>query len=360
MTDSSAISAASAAPPEIEYHGARLRAWYSNPVTEHRAARSAAGLFDRSFRAIISARGSDRTRFLHNMTTNDVKGLAPGRGQYTVMLDVKGHILADLEIYCEDDQFLIATDADLVEKVLAGLGKYNIGGRVPLERLQLTAISVAGPKSGEVLRELLPGPLPEPWAFTSAAFEGRPLRVIYDDSTGEDGYELWAALEDMQTLRGALLEKGQAHGLVPCGAQAAETLRTEAGIPKYGSELAEDTLPLEAGLEAGPRVALSFNKGCYIGQEIVERARSRGRVNWKLMGVFAQTPEEPANGEKLMKDGNPVGEVTSACVSPTLTKTIALAYLRREVGEPGTRLTLASGAEAEVVSLPFYRRKERA
>lgn len=360
MTDSSTITATSAAPPEIEYHGARLRAWYRDAIAEHLAARSAAGLFDRSYRAIISARGSDRTRFLHNMTTNDVKGLTPGRGQYAVMLDVKGHILADLEIYCEDDQFLIATDLDLVDKVLGGLGKYNIGGRVPLERLPLAAISVAGPKSGDVLREFLHAPLPEPWTFNNTVFGGRSLRVIHDDSTGEEGYELWAASEDIQTLRSALLEKGQTHGLVPCGAQAAETLRIEAGIPKYGSELAEDTLPLEAGLDAGPRVALSFNKGCYIGQEIVERARSRGRVNWKLMGLFVEMPDAPTRGEKILKEGNAVGEITSACVSPTLSKTIALTYLRREVAEPGTRLTVASGAEAEVTSLPFYRHDGRA
>lgn len=356
MSDSPAAGAYSTSSPEIEYHGARLLAQYSDHAAEHLAARRAAGLFDRSFRAMISARGSDRTRFLHSMTTHDVKGLAPGRGLYAVMLDVKGHILADLEIYCENDQFLIVTDADLVEKVLAGLGKYNIGGRVPLERLPLAAVSVAGPKSAEVLHEFFPAPLPGAWEFGNTTFEGRPLRLIHDDSTGERGYELWAAPEDVTAVRGALLEKGRAHGLIACGARAAETLRIEAGLPKYGSELAEDTLPLEAGLEAGPRVALSFNKGCYIGQEIVERARSRGRVNWKLMGLFVETPEAPATGEKIIKDGNPVGEITSACASPSLSKTIAMAYLRREVAEPGNRLSLASGVKAEVTSLPFYRR----
>ncbi|MGH9403618.1 MAG: aminomethyltransferase family protein [Terriglobia bacterium] len=357
MPDSSApgATAPSSSSPEMEYHGARLRAWYSDPIAEHMAARSAAGLFDRSFRVMFSAKGSDRTRFLHSMTTNDVKGLAPGRGLYATLLDVRGHILADLEIYCEEDQFLISTDADLIEKVLSTLGKYNIGGRVPLDRLPLAALSVEGPKSGELLRGDLQGPLPGPGEFSATTFLGQPLRVMRNGSTGEEGYELWAPPEALEPLRSALLEKGRAQGLVPCGSRALETLRIEAGIPKYGSELAEDTLPLEAGLDGELLKAVSFTKGCYIGQEIVERARSRGRVNWRLLGLFVETPEAPAPGEKVLKEGNPVGEITSACVSPALGRTLAMAYLRREVADPGTSLALASGAGAEVTTLPFYR-----
>ncbi|MGH9353432.1 MAG: hypothetical protein ACRD2G_14930, partial [Terriglobia bacterium] len=217
MPDLPATSAASASPPEIEYHGARLRAWYSYPIAEHRAVRSAAGLFDRAFRTMFSAKGSDRTRFLHSMTTNDVKGLTPGRGLYATMLDVRGHILADLDLYCEEDQFLIATDADLIEKVLATLNKYNIGGRVPLERLPLAALSVEGPQARTILQELLQAPLPGQGEFTAVAFAGRTLRLMRGGSTGEEGYELWAAPEELEPLRSALLEKGTAQGLAPCG-----------------------------------------------------------------------------------------------------------------------------------------------
>jgi folate-binding protein YgfZ len=129
-------------------------------------------------------------------------------------------------------------------------------------------------------------------------------------------------------------------------------LRIEAGIPRYGSELSEDTLLLEAGLLN----AVSFTKGCYVGQEIVERTRTRGHVNWKLVGLIVRAPEAPAPGEKLTSAGQEIGEVTSACVSPTLGQTIALAYVRREIAEPGTQLALASGPAAEVTTLPFYRR----
>jgi folate-binding protein YgfZ len=140
--------------------------------------------------------------------------------------------------------------------------------------------------------------------------------------------------------------------MLACGTQALETLRIEAGIPRYGEELGEDTIPNEAGLWN----ALSFNKGCYVGQEIVERTRSRGHVNWKLMGLIVESEIPPPAGEKLVRGGREIGEVTSSCVSPTLGKTVALAYLRREVSEPGTKLEFLSGTVAEVVALPFYQR----
>lgn len=351
------FKAATETPDAVEHHGAKLRAAYAGPALEYAAATRAAGLFDHAYRSMISARGGDRARFIHSMTTNDVQGLAPGHGLYAVLLDVRGHILADLDIYCEEDQLLMAMDLDLVEKALAALGKYNIGGRTALNRLPLSALAVAGPKSSDVLREALGVTPPAPGQFARMTEQG--ACVIYDYSTGLEGYEIWAAPQELDPMRAALVEKGKPCGLLPCGAQTLEILRIEAGIPKYGSELAEDTLPLEAGIEAGARPAISFNKGCYIGQEIVERTRSRGRVNWKLMGLIVESLAAPPPEEKLMKDGTHVGEITSACVSIGLGKTIALAYLRREAAEPGTRLALASGSGAVVASLPFIVWPER-
>jgi len=183
-------------------------------------------------------------------------------------------------------------------------------------------------------------------------YAGFPVRVVRTSNTGEEGYEVWVGAKGMMGLWGAACGQAPSYGMLPCGTEALESLRIEAGIPRYGSELGEDTLPLEANLMN----ALSFNKGCYIGQEIVERARSRGSVNWKLAGVKIESPQAPASGEKLTLDGKEVGEVTSACVSPTLQKTIALAYLRKEHLEAGTRLQTASGEAAEVATLPFYHR----
>jgi folate-binding protein YgfZ len=140
--------------------------------------------------------------------------------------------------------------------------------------------------------------------------------------------------------------------MLPCGWEALESLRIEAGIPRYGTELGEDVIPLEAGLLN----ALSFNKGCYIGQEIVERARSRGHVNWNLAGLILNSEQPLVPGEKAVVAGREVAEITSSCVSPTLGKTIALAYLRREFSAPGATLTFATGVTAEVAALPFIPR----
>ncbi|MGH9470418.1 MAG: aminomethyltransferase family protein [Terriglobia bacterium] len=294
-----------------EYHGALLPAFYSNAVAEHQAVRSAAGLFDFSFRAQFSASGADRLRFIHGMVSNDVKSLTPGQGVYATILDVRGHILADLRIYCCEDRLLLETDADLIEKALATLSHYNIGGRVPLERLDRAALAIEGPASGRILGEALrvPPPGPEQYTHREAQIEGIDLRVVRASMTGEAGYEIWAPPAKVKGLWRLLLDRGRAFGLQPCGWRALETLRIEAGIPVYGSELGEDTLPLEAGLTS----ALSFNKGCYIGQEIVERARSRGRVNWTLAGLTLESGGAPTPGEKVSSGGKDAGEITSAC-----------------------------------------------
>lgn len=341
---------------EINYHGAPMPGFYSDPVVEHQAVRNAAGLFDLPFRSVFSATGSDRARFLHNMVTNDVKSLTPGQGIYATILDTRGHILADLDIFCEENRFLLATSADLIEKVLTTLARYNIGGRVPLERRELAAITLQGPRSRGLLHGLLNTDLPGPGDLRhfAASFRGEPIHVIRTSLTGEEGFEMWAPPGQLDDLKRAILDEGRASGLIRCGATALETLRIEAGIPAYGAELAEDTLPLEANLLN----ALSFTKGCYIGQEIVERARSRGHVNWTLAGFFPDSPQPPAPGEKLAHEGKQVGEITSSCVSPTLQRATAMGYIRREVAAPGTELRAASGVSVRVTTLPFYRRSD--
>jgi glycine cleavage system T protein len=340
-----------------EYHGALVPARYRDSKAEYAAARNAAGIFDFSFRVRFAARGPDRVGFLHNMLSNDVKSLGPGQGMYATLLDVKGHILSDLRVYSEPDQILLETDADLIEKTVNALERYIIMDEVTLERLNWCGLAVQGPRSHALLESTLggaPPSLPEFGHFRSG-LSGLPLHVVRLSSTGEEGYELWAPWEDAgktTAMWQTLLARAAGLGAVPCGTEALEMLRIEAGIPRYGADFGEDTLPLEAGLLN----ALSFTKGCYPGQEIVERARSRGHVNWKLVGVAVDGLVPPSVGEKLMAEGKEVGEVTSACFSPSLNRPIALAYVRREVSGLGARLTLASGPAAGICELPFYRR----
>jgi len=338
-----------------EYHGAALPLRFDDPKVEHLAVSEAGGFFDFSFRAKLAVKGSDRTSFLHNMLSNDIKRLAPGEGTYATLLDIKGHILADLRVYCADDMLIVDTDADLVAKVRQHLDRFILMDEVELEPLPLFAIAIQGPRSHEWLQPLLglDTALPEEFRHTTTTIAAGTVRVVRATSTGDEGYEIWAEAEITRTLWKAA-DLSRLPGLAqremrPCGTEALESLRIEAGIPRYGAELDEETLPLEAGLLN----ALSFTKGCYPGQEIIERARSRGHVNWKLAGLIVEADVPPAPGERLVYEGRPVGEVTSAAFSPVLAKILALAYLRRETAEPGTRLTLASGAAAQVHRLPF-------
>jgi folate-binding protein YgfZ len=340
-----------------EYHGALVPARYTDSKAEYGAARNAAGIFDLSFRARFAARGPDRGSFLHNVLSNDVKGLASGQGVYALLLDVKGHILADLRVYCEPDQMLMETDLDLLEKTMNALQRYIIMDDVTLEPVKCFGVAVQGPRSRALVEKSLESSLPplSEFGHLRATCSGLPLHLVRASSTGEEGYELWVRMEGearkAKMLWETLLAKAPGVGALPCGTEALEMLRLEAGIPRYGADFGEDTLPLEAGLLN----ALSFTKGCYPGQEIVERARSRGHVNWKLVGVTVDVAAPPAPGDRLLSEGREVGEVTSACFSPSLDRPIALAYVRREVSEPGARLTLASGSAAAIHELPFYR-----
>ncbi len=335
-----------------EYHGAVLPARFSDSAAEHTAVRKASGLFDFSFRVKFVMKGPDRVRFLHRIVSNDIKKLTPGQGTYATLLDAHGHILSDFRVFCAEVSLLIDTDADLRDKTMAALGRYVIGDKVQMEPLEIFALAFQGPRSRGLLEKTLHIDLPAMNEYDHFAtnFAGFPVRVARATSTGEEGYEVWVGAKGIMGVWGAACGQAPTYDTLPCGYDALESLRIEAGIPRYGPDLAEDTLPLEAGLLN----ALSFTKGCYVGQEIVERARSRGHVNWKLVGLFVDSPVPPPTGEKLLSEGKAIGEISSACVSPTLSKTIALAYVRREVSDPGQKLNLASGASAEVSELPFY------
>jgi glycine cleavage system T protein len=338
-----------------EYHGAIVPVRFADPITEHQAVRRSAGFFDFSFRARLAATGADHVTFLHNMLSNDVKGLVPGQGTHATLLDIKGHILADLRVYRERDQIVLETDADLVSKVMQTLERYIIMDDVTLRPLELFGVALQGPGSSALLGKIVDADVPSldrEYDHAEAKLpDGERVRVVKASSTGEDGYEIWADAGTVPHVWEAVRCASGNFEARPCGTEALETLRIEAGIPRYGAELGEDTLPLEAGLLS----ALSFTKGCYIGQEVVERTRSRGHVNWMLAGFFVQADAPPPAGEKLFLEGKEMGEITSACISPTLRKTVALGYVRREASDLGTRLASASGTLVEVTRLPFYR-----
>jgi aminomethyltransferase len=334
-----------------EYHGGTVPARFTDPVAEHRAVRAASGLFDFSFRAKFRIKGRDHARLLQRLVSNDVKALTPGQGTYATLLNAQGHIVVDLRLYCDEGCFLADTDADLLEKAVQSLRRYIIADQVDIEPLDLRALAFQGVRARGLLAKTLHIDLPAMREFDHFAlnYAGFPLRVVRASSTGEEGYEVWVGAAGMEAVWGAACGQGSTYDMLACGSEALESLRIEAGIPRYGQELGEDVIPLEAGLWN----ALSFNKGCYIGQEIVERARSRGHVNWKLVGLTADPGQTLSPGAKARVEGREVAEVTSSCQSPTLGKAIALAYVRREHSAPGAQLAFASGVTATVAELPF-------
>lgn len=338
----------------VAYHGAEVPARFTDFRAEHQAVRRAAGLFDFAFRAKLALTGEHRIKFLHRILSNDIKSLTAGHGTYALLLNAQGHILADLRVYADDDRLWIDTDADLAEKATAILRRYIIADRVEVEPLQLSSVALQGPRSRGILQKLFGTgveSLELEMDHRLTEFAGRPARVVKLSSTGEEGYEIWLETGVAPRFWESALAEGAALGLVPCGVEALESLRIEAGIARYGADFGEDTLPLEAGLLD----AVSLNKGCYIGQEIVERARSRGHVNWKLVGLRLDAGAAvPKPGDALVANGKSVGEVTSACFSVTFGGPLALAYVRREVSEPGSTLALPGGAAAQVALTPFY------
>ena len=334
-----------------EYHGAVVPARFTDPVAENRAVRAASGLFDFSFRGKFRMKGRDHAKLLQRLVSNDVKKLTPGQGTYATLLNAQGHIVVDLRLYCAEESFIVDTEADLRDKAIQSFRRFIIADQVELEPLELYALAFQGPRAKGLLEKTLHIDLPAMNEFDhfSTNYAGFPVRVVRASSTGEEGYEVWTNAAGMEAVWGAACGQAPTYDMLACGIEALESLRIEAGIPRYGSELGEDVIPLEAGLLN----ALSFNKGCYIGQEIVERARSRGHVNWKLTGLIVDSEQPPQPGLKALVEGREVAEVTSSCVSPTLGKTIALAYVRREFTEPGSKLAFTSGITAEAAALPF-------
>lgn len=342
--------------PLSEYHGALVPQRFSDPRDEHRAVRTEAGFFDLSFRLKTLARGADRGSFLHNMLSNDIERLKPGEGTYATFLNLKGHMVADLRVYSAGEMFLLDTDADLRQKLIETLGRYILMDDVTLEPADLCALAFEGPRSRQLLAAATGSIWPplEEFQHAVVSYQGSALRMVRVNGTGEEGYEVWGEPLPLRALWQAASRRAAEFGALPCGTEALESLRIEAGLPRFGQDMGADTIPLEAGLLN----AISFTKGCYLGQEVIERLRSRGHVNWKLAGVWIDSPAAPAPPQKLADaGGREVGEITSSCVSPTLARTIALAFVRREASEPGTRLRLASGPAAEVAQLPFYRRQ---
>ncbi len=281
----------------------------------YEALRGGAAWLDLSSRGRIVARGRDRTRFLHNITSNDVKKLSPGQGCYAFLLTPQGRIQADLVLYCFEDHFLIDTEPELREKVQQHLRRYIIADQVELEDVTERSweIGLEGPAAAGVLAALN---APVPGAdYEHVQWEGVTLALA--STTGQPGFRF---LGGQATPPAPALE---AAGAKPASAEDARTVRIENGRPRYGEDIRETSLPQETQ----QMHAVSFTKGCYLGQEIVERIRARGHVNRKLTRIELPGADPAEPGTSMQLDGKQA-EITSSVYSPALGKAIALAYVR--------------------------------
>ncbi len=355
--------------PLVEWEQLQVPRLFSQPGEEWSTLRSSAGLLDLGFRGWIEVTGEDRLRFLHGMVSNDVKGLSSGQGCAALLLDVQGHILADIRVFAESDRFFLETRRSLVERLLKTLDHYIIMDQVELADDSATTaiLGLEGPATDEMVRSLFRLELRAlpPFGHASFNLEGISGRLLKVSNCGFPGAELVVESSRAAQLWNLLLEN-LGHGR-PVGLEAMNILRVEAGIPWYGFEMDERTLPQEVGLET---TAVSFTKGCYIGQEIVERVRSRGEVHRTLAGVMLDSMDEfrnfwpspePTTGAKrgtpLYMGEKEAGRMTSVAHSFALGRPIALAILRREASQPGMKLTF-DGACADVTTLPFVNPKK--
>jgi folate-binding protein YgfZ len=332
-----------------EYRGAITAARFGDPQTEFAALRGGCGVYDLGFRAKISLSGGDRVRWLNGMTTNNIRDLAAGQGVYAFLLNPQGHILGDIFAYNRGDSMAVDTDSGQLEKILATFDHFIIMDDVEVTNLsgQLTALGVAGPKSRDVLTAAgFVIPEMQPLQLLSVSWQGDECTLVRGEDPEKDSYEIWLAPESVRVLWDSLV----AAGASPVGSEALELQRIVSGIPRYGVDIRERDLPQETEQAR----ALNFNKGCYVGQEIVERIRSRGAVHRKFTGFLADGTPPITAGTKIVVGEKEVGEITSAASLHIAghDKTVALGYIRREVGVPGREVTIA-GVKAIVAAMPF-------
>lgn len=342
-----------------EYAGWALPDHYGSPVEEERCVRQNAGLIDVSCRVKIRAEGKDRAPFLHGMVSNDVKNIRPGEGLYAAILDAQAHILADLYLFCFENYILMDATASLTQKIMATLDKYIVMEDVSLkdETGNFAFIGLEGPASVKFLNRFAKEDFAA-WAPYShrpvklGVFETEVFRLSF---TGGEGFYFLIENENAEEFWGFLLKEGGSLGIRPFGAAALNTLRLEAGIPWYGLDMSETNLLPETGLDH----AISLDKGCYIGQEVIARLNSFAKVNKKLVGLEIDSDHAPVPGAKITVQGKETGWLTSGAFSSALAKTIGLGYLARDFCRPGTAVLIESEGkvQARVTALPFVSRR---
>ena len=297
-------------------------------------------------RTLVSLAGKDRVRWLNGMVSNNIRDLEPGRGVYAFVLNPQGQIQGDLYAFSKGEALVLEIDRAQAG-LLPQLRRYIIMDKVEIQEFgdSVAVLGIAGPKASQALQSLGITASETPLAIFEASWNGVAVTVVRGDNPCVANYEFWVPRPHAEAFWAALLQSGaeEVHEA------ALDAFRILCGIPKVGADIRERTLPQEAGQDR----ALNFNKGCYIGQEIVERIRARGSVHRILTG-FEVSGSAPAEGMQIQANGKDVGVITSTVTIPisASTRVVSLGLLRKEHLTPEARFEV-SGTTVQPVSLPF-------
>lgn len=308
-----------------------------------RTVREGAGLIDRSGTGRLVVAGPDSVAFLQRVLSQDIEAIGAGQGAEALFLTPKGKLFSEMVLYHRGDHFLVKCPAETVEELTKKLSMYTLGAEADVTDATevLSLVAVHGARAAEVLGGDLPEDLHASAIVAVGGYEVTACRV---SDLGVPGFELHFPASIRDEILVALREAGAAE----MDEEIFEALRIEAGTPKHGPELSEKLLPPE--IPAWVTTAISYTKGCYVGQETIARIKTYGHVNRELRGLVIAGDTAPEPGTTLLVEEKKVGEVTSSCISPTHGIPIALAFVKRQHFEPGTVLQMEGGGEARVVN----------
>ncbi len=335
----------------VAVDGWTLVADFGDPAAEYQSLREDAAIVDLPFRARVRATGADRIAFLQGMLSNDVAALQPGGGCHALLLTEQGKVVADLVVLAAGDAVLLDGQEPAVAAAVSALERFIVADDVELAPLAAAehSFGVYGPRAAGALARLGVAVLPAgDFQHRTGDVAGVPTSTARVPAPGAGGF-LCVVPEESAAI---WWSRVVAAGVRPAGHRAYEALRIESGVPWYGRDVGPETIALEAPLED----AISFRKGCYLGQEVMERVSARGHVNRKLVGLEAAASAALVAGERLFAGERDVGWITSSCWSWRFAKPIALGYVRREHLVAGTVLATGASAGAATVvvrPLPF-------
>lgn len=343
----------------VEFAGWEMPVQYAGILEEHEAVRRRAGLFDVSHMGEVVFRGPSALEALNRLFTNDLAKVADGQAQYGCLCRESGGIVDDVVVYRRSAQdLLVCVNAGNRQKDFEWLRDHaGPGVEVVNESDDWAQLALQGPLAVQILQRVTPLNLStlKPFRFADGVAAGARCIVARTGYTGEDGFELFCRPDEASRLWDALVEAGKPEGLRPAGLGARDSLRLEVAYRLYGSDMDDDTTPLEAGLAW----VVKLDKGDFVGREALVRQKTAGLPR-KLVGFSLLDPGIPRHGFDVLRDGRKVGTVTSGTRSPSLKISIGLAYVPPALAAEGSTFAIdirGRAAAAKVVKTPFYTRK---